>query len=1289
MNGNHLQTDALTRHLARLDDTQLVAWARLAVLRWFDDRLLEFVIDDDLSAPDVFASPIVERVNTDSSEGLFILRDYAGIESHRYRVRDSLRERLLAAQRGDAGRHLTYAAGLAAAYFRVEADESLPDALLAIEEIRYLSIADPDGARVRLAGVARSSFTASESGAASSAAVAAMWWTGLQAHLDPRLASARDRLARLADVICATAAVMTAVRDDDLTLWRVRLLQLALDRATRLGVSDERWLLDTAESVVEAVLTDHLRRSGQDSSSVLHGADSWSMALAFVTNSHAVFKQSHDITFVSERLVRYRGTTVLQLREVAAHTVRPVPLALLPRSVAGLAHTLEAHDQRGVEIPTLNVTQANRLLATVTLMEHAVPEPGVLAANPSRIDDIWTELHRLQTLIEARVGDPDLVSEDLGASYSWIDSIVAELQESVAVVGLLDAGVAASQVVRFEVHVPVPSPASSRVSGRVVAMASIGRLAQAVQQIHVTVPRGLVPLGPATPHLTPLGEGPGAAGRVSQTFEFDAAHTQSTIVDVGFHYGIGPAERLKTIVAATPALLISGAILWLSPVSADALGYQGLALLTALTALGTVSDVALRFQRRSPGQEAGRVSLRRRMRLTGMLALAAWAVLVIGVITAVVTGRTSTETTPELVFSMAFAVAAVVVETYQLFADVRATQRQTEPRSHQLPLRYRVESGHSFVSIRDRQRPTDQQRLLESADVQTRRQWDQLSVELLRPQPVELRWTRRRPPGVLPLDAPAMWAADGDAQQLVDTFLSSTHRKVLIIGRPGSGKTAMAILLGEGLLRRRNSNSNSTSPVPVKLRVATWQPLDEPFPRWVARSVARSPRERAEIAELVEAGRVTVVLDGLDELTEQGRLAAIHGMEHADRRVSVILTCRTDEYNAVLATAPNFLSSAAVIELEPLALDGSIAPAEVQDLSRTPEALELNTLARADRTDRPDSIAGALTHAALVRAYSWQTGNDLQPSLGVARRWLESLATLSARTGGGIDWFELYRMVPRIGRGVAAAVVSATVIASATAIGVAVIGHPVNRQGLLSGFALNLLGLCVVVLARSTPRRLERARQVWTDGVVSMTAVAATFTAADVPVARSAWVVAATAAGYGLAGAVTPIVRRRLAARRARQALTGRSSLRLAFAMALLEAWPPVLLAGCLLAVAVLPIRAIDATAAVLVTALAGTLPMLLGFWGWYHLSRIMLAARGGLPWRLVHFLDDAADRRLLRRRGFGWDFRHVAFQSALTVQPGPNLERRRVIVGFAALQGAFTGVVRSMLTWLIDRLDR
>lgn len=57
--------------------------------------------------------------------------------------------------------------------------------------------------------------------------------------------------------------------------------------------------------------------------------------------------------------------------------------------------------------------------------------------------------------------------------------------------------------------------------------------------------------------------------------------------------------------------------------------------------------------------------------------------------------------------------------------------------------------------------------------------------------------------------------------------------------------------------------------------------------------------------------------------------------------------------------------------------------------------------------------------------------------------------------------------------------------------------------------------------------------------------------------------------------------------------------------------------------------------------------------WGNYFVHHLWLAATGRLPWRLMHFLDDAHRRGVLRQAGGVYQFRHARVQERLAAVTG------------------------------------
>ncbi|SEC79849.1 NACHT domain-containing protein [Streptomyces sp. KS_5] len=161
----------------------------------------------------------------------------------------------------------------------------------------------------------------------------------------------------------------------------------------------------------------------------------------------------------------------------------------------------------------------------------------------------------------------------------------------------------------------------------------------------------------------------------------------------------------------------------------------------------------------------------------------------------------------------------------------------------------------------------------------------------------------------------------------------STYRKLLpsgrlvVLGDPGAGKSVLAVRFLLDHLTYR-SKHNPTAPVAVLLSLSSWNP-DQPFWDWAANRIARDYPQLADMggtgssvaAQLLEKGRLLLVLDGFDELPVQARPRALDALNDRNRNTGkLLLTSRRAEYEEAVGTA-GVLSAAAVIELEPLGVE--------------------------------------------------------------------------------------------------------------------------------------------------------------------------------------------------------------------------------------------------------------------------------------------------------------------------------------------------------------------------------
>jgi hypothetical protein len=183
---------------------------------------------------------------------------------------------------------------------------------------------------------------------------------------------------------------------------------------------------------------------------------------------------------------------------------------------------------------------------------------------------------------------------------------------------------------------------------------------------------------------------------------------------------------------------------------------------------------------------------------------------------------------------------------------------------------------------------------------------------------------------------PGVWAAGPDELAggggLVEVLTRVPTGRLVVLGQPGAGKTMLLVRLVLDLLARRTPGQ----PVPMLVPVASWNPAEQQdLYRWLAERITVDHSGLAELVPslvggepvslaraLLERGLILPVLDGLDEIPEPVRGAAVAGINAALRSGQpVLLSCRTADYQAAVRPPGGVevtLTGAAVVEVCPL-----------------------------------------------------------------------------------------------------------------------------------------------------------------------------------------------------------------------------------------------------------------------------------------------------------------------------------------------------------------------------------
>jgi hypothetical protein len=157
------------------------------------------------------------------------------------------------------------------------------------------------------------------------------------------------------------------------------------------------------------------------------------------------------------------------------------------------------------------------------------------------------------------------------------------------------------------------------------------------------------------------------------------------------------------------------------------------------------------------------------------------------------------------------------------------------------------------------------------------------------------------------------------ADDIVAAFESS-KRRMLIVGEPGSGKTIAAYSLIEYL-----DNTEGDERIPLLVSLSAWE-AQENFEAflidYLCASVGYEVHERAVARAFIGSGGYNLILDGLDEIPFRLRQHFTERLDEYVRglpgEVGVVVTCRTQEYEEMLAAHSTGLGLVQAVEILPL-----------------------------------------------------------------------------------------------------------------------------------------------------------------------------------------------------------------------------------------------------------------------------------------------------------------------------------------------------------------------------------
>jgi MFS family permease len=174
------------------------------------------------------------------------------------------------------------------------------------------------------------------------------------------------------------------------------------------------------------------------------------------------------------------------------------------------------------------------------------------------------------------------------------------------------------------------------------------------------------------------------------------------------------------------------------------------------------------------------------------------------------------------------------------------------------------------------------------------------------------------------------------SDDIVAAFESS-KRRLLIVGEPGSGKTIAAYSLIEYL----DESESDEGRIPLLVNLSAWEAqenLEDFLVDYLCSSVGYEVRERTVASAFIDSDNYSLILDGLDEIPAGFRERFSELLDEFVRgipgEVSVVVTCRTPEYEELLAAYPTGLGLVQAVEILPLSsqqLDGAFVELAKRD----------------------------------------------------------------------------------------------------------------------------------------------------------------------------------------------------------------------------------------------------------------------------------------------------------------------------------------------------------------------
>ena len=337
----------------------------------------------------------------------------------------------------------------------------------------------------------------------------------------------------------------------------------------------------------------------------------------------------------------------------------------------------------------------------------------------------------------------------------------------------------------------------------------------------------------------------------------------------------------------------------------------------------------------------------------------------------------------------------------------------------------------------------------------------------------------------------------------IEDVFAAAERVLLVLGEPGAGKTTMLLQLVTHLLAAAEADDNC--PIPAVFALSAYRD-DRPLSDWLVDQLANNyelPRRLA--AQWIDAGRFVPLLDGLDEVDPALRpacAAAINAFRGQHPGVWLLVTARSRDYQA-LATRLHLDKAIVLQPLTPEQIDAYLsrrgprlaglreslaADPTLRELAQTPLMLSIMTLAYRRMPEPVSSGDGGemggrlLTSTQLFDVYAERMARyrskDMRFAPSDTIAWLTWLAKQLTREGKPTFFLEDMQPSwlaagdrPRLARSMRLLVFLLLVAAALPATFLAMV---FGRWG--TALAVLLVGLLAAAVPTLTSRFLLRAR---------------------------------------------------------------------------------------------------------------------------------------------------------------------------------------------------------------------